>query len=244
MTPLSIAALNAKGSIQAPENYIAILTFLLTKGADPTITSGPEQTTPLHDFIKIINLSFPEGATEKVIDLFLQRGVNVNTPDRVGLTPLHEAARTANLTAATHLIIKGADVKAVSKQNVTPLHLAAAGPLPIINLLINSDADINAKDTMRHSPLDYLKEAIDNASNGSDVSRYLEARCALGSEEMNDENNISEKPTNRHPEAQSPMTRKKLLSKWDRTKRRASTNSIIKAPAKVKGWLKRQSSFS
>jgi len=138
------------------------LDFLLEKGADPRIVCGRDKQTPLHVFIEKIDLNFIEGASEQVIGRFLEYGVDVNTPDARGFTPLHEAARV-DLAAAAYLISKGANVKARTKQGYTPLHLAAAGRPQATKLLIESGADVNALDENGLSPLAYSRQAcIDN----------------------------------------------------------------------------------
>lgn len=100
------------------------LRFLLENGADPQIPCGQDKQTPLHILIEKIDLSFIEGATEKVFSLLLEHGANINALDAYGFTPLHEAAKANDLIAATCLINNGANVKAETNKGSTPLCLA------------------------------------------------------------------------------------------------------------------------
>jgi len=134
------------------------LDFLLENGADPRIVAGRDRRTPLHALLEKIDLDFIEGATEQVLRRFLVYGVDANTPDAYGCTPLHEAARS-DFSAAAYLISKGANVKARTKRGHTPLHLAAAGKPRTTKLLIEAGADVNALDENGLSPLAYSRQA-------------------------------------------------------------------------------------
>lgn len=138
------------------------LDFLLENGADPRITCGDDNSTPLHILIEKIDLGFIEGATEEVIERFLKYGVEVNTPDAWGSTPLHVAASTGDLAAIAYLLSKGADVKARTKLGLTPLHLAAAGKPRATQLLIKAGADVNSVDEKGLTPLAYSRQACIN----------------------------------------------------------------------------------
>lgn len=140
------------------------LNFLLENGADPRIACGRHEENPLHILIEKIDLSFIDGATEHVIERFLKCGVNVNSPDAYGFTPLHKAAKTGDITSAAYLVKNGADIRVKTKQGHTPLHLAAAGNPQTTKFLIGVGADvIYALDEKGRTPLVYSEQAcIDN----------------------------------------------------------------------------------
>ena len=83
-------------------------------------------------------------------------GADVNAKDKLGRTPLHQAARKGRKEITELLIAEGADVNAKHEEGWTPLHLAAVyGNKEIVELLIAKGADVNAKDEDGRTPLDW-----------------------------------------------------------------------------------------
>lgn len=122
-------------------------------------------------------MEFIEGAKEQVIELLLTHGVDINAVDGNGFTPLHEAARSADLTAATYLVKRGAAISPRTKQGQTSLHLAAAGRPKITKLLIDAGADANALNGNGLSPLAYSEQEC--SKNDENEEPYLEAQREL-----------------------------------------------------------------
>ncbi len=60
----------------------------------------------------------------ETIELLIKKGVDVNSKDKSGYTPLHWAARWGYTEVAQALITAGADVKAKDDMLKTPLDLA------------------------------------------------------------------------------------------------------------------------
>ena len=86
----------------------------------------------------------------------LDEGVDVNTEDEFGFTPLHFAAWFGHNEIAELLIENGADVNANALRGLTPLHDAATNiSQEIIELLIENGADVNAKDEEGFTPMDH-----------------------------------------------------------------------------------------
>lgn len=155
------------------------LDFLLENGADPTIVSDDkDKETPLHVLIKKIDLGFIEGATEQVIGRFLKYGIDINTPDAYGFTPLHRAA-ISDLAAVAYLLDKGADIKARTEEGLTPLHLAAAGRPETTKLLIQKGADVNAVDENGLTPLAFSQQACIDNNRWHREEPYREAQSIL-----------------------------------------------------------------
>ena len=96
-----------------------------------------------------------------VMELLLARRANPNAVDHVGRTPLHyatapfEHAQFAPAVVARLLIRQGANVNAAeSWDDQTPLHVAVAKDnAELVELLINNNADTEAKDKHDNTPL-------------------------------------------------------------------------------------------
>jgi ankyrin repeat protein/beta-lactamase regulating signal transducer with metallopeptidase domain len=100
---------------------------------------------------------------------FLEKGMNVDTKDEFGWTPLFWAASNAQQDVVEYLIDKGADISVRVDGSRTLLHQAArSGELNLVKLLISKGLDINAKDRVGETPLHHA------ARNGhKDVAELL-----------------------------------------------------------------------
>jgi ankyrin repeat protein len=86
-------------------------------------------------------------------------GADVNAKNRIGWTPLHNAAFSGHKEIVELLIDAGADVNAKSGDaGVTPLHYAANKE--IAELLIAKGAEVNAKSNGGKTPLDYAEKLV------------------------------------------------------------------------------------
>jgi ankyrin repeat protein len=84
----------------------------------------------------------------------LDQGVNINSPDKNGLTALMFASDAGYGRIVALLLQKGANVNAKSGAGITALELAAAGGRPAAaRLLIEKGADVNAGDATGMTPL-------------------------------------------------------------------------------------------
>ena len=78
----------------------------------------------------------------------------------IGVTPLMAAAITGQSDAATLLLTKGAKPDIQNKEGSTALHMAAFfGYLEIVNAMVASGADVNARNERSETPLDTVKGA-------------------------------------------------------------------------------------
>ena len=113
------------------------LEFLLENGVDPSVFTRPDDMSPLHFFIKETNLIFIEGATEKVLNILIHKGVEVNKADSKRNTPLHVACSLNDVPAVRCLLSHGADRNAINAEGKTPEQLMLLGrdTNTIINLL-------------------------------------------------------------------------------------------------------------
>ncbi|KAF5598211.1 ankyrin repeat [Fusarium pseudocircinatum] len=99
----------------------------------------------------------------------LEKGIDPNTRDFLGYTPLHLACQTGEVSMATLLVRNGADVNARTRNASTPLHYAARdGHLRVVELLITLGAESNVIDAAGMIP------AMWAALEGwEDVLKYL-----------------------------------------------------------------------
>ncbi|MBT4504689.1 MAG: sigma-70 family RNA polymerase sigma factor, partial [Gemmatimonadetes bacterium] len=114
-------------------------------GADRAINPG---TTP-------INWAASTG-DEAVIDLLLERGVDINVREKGGNTPLQSAVAAGRHPTARILLAKGADVDARGSCEHTPLHRAVMrGDEEMVELLLEGGADIEAGDFKGQTAADW-----------------------------------------------------------------------------------------
>lgn len=176
-TILRLASVWERGQL---DEIFAHINFLLENGARPAVMYEPNERTCLHFFVREINIEVFPGATEKVIGLLLKYGININVTDGIGMTPLHYAVGTNNLSATIFLIDNGADIHALTKEGNTPLHIAAAGNPKTTRFLIQAGADTNAKNVEELSPLAYSKQVCNKKYVfPSRQESYLEAQKLL-----------------------------------------------------------------
>jgi ankyrin repeat protein len=114
---------------------------------------------------------------------YLKQGVNTNSRDYWGTTPLHVAG---SQDVAQLLIAKGADVNAKNNSGETPLHSALKNNTKdVAQLLIAKGADINARNNSGETPL-----RLAALYNSKDVAQLLIANGA----DINARNNSGETP--------------------------------------------------
>ncbi|KAL6559644.1 ADP-ribosylation factor GTPase-activating protein agd3 [Orobanche gracilis] len=70
-----------------------------------------------------------------MVELLLQHGVNVNTCDSKGHTPLHHSIMRGRIGIAKLLLIRGANPEAVDKEGKTPLGVLAESSIDDVELL-------------------------------------------------------------------------------------------------------------
>jgi ankyrin repeat protein len=163
---LHTAIVQGEGALMVP--------ILLAAGANPKLIDQTNGESPLHLAVKYRSLA--------AITALLDAGVSPDLPDKIGMTPIMLADRTAVadlllargakldshdakghgalFTAAQRgdaemvvwLLAHGADAHAADHDGVTPLHLTANGR--IVRLLVAAGADPNARDAAGRTPAD------------------------------------------------------------------------------------------
>ena len=127
------------------------LTGCKRKGARPSQTSEGEA---LHSAASNRNRTAD-------VERMLANGVDVDSRDKMGWTPLYHAAGLGHTRTVELLIAYGADVNTEDNKGETPLHVAAQSGFPeIVKLLLDAGANVNAKTKEAMTPLDYVNREI------------------------------------------------------------------------------------
>lgn len=89
-----------------------------------------------------------------LVSILIDRGLDVDSRDDMGSTPLHNAAVAENLETVRLLLDHGADINTKDSMGLTALHKAVAGGrLSSIRLLLDSGAVVEAKDALGRTPM-------------------------------------------------------------------------------------------
>jgi ankyrin len=62
-----------------------------------------------------------------MVSLLLDKGANLESKTRDGLTPLHCAARSGHENVVDMMLQRGAPISAKTKNGLAPLHMASQG---------------------------------------------------------------------------------------------------------------------
>ncbi|MFC1781368.1 ankyrin repeat domain-containing protein [Planctomycetota bacterium] len=112
--------------------------FLINNNADFNVKYGRQNLSLLHGAV--------QSDSVKLVELLIDKGVDVNVKNQAEATPIFNAASTGNLQVVELLVSKGADVNTKNRIGQTPLHLACQrGNKEVVEFLIDKGADVNAK---------------------------------------------------------------------------------------------------
>lgn len=104
-----------------------------------------------------------------VIELLLEKGIDIDIKNRDNKSPLHYAVINGKLDTTKYLLLKGANINLRDNFNRVPLHEAVSYlNLKVVKELIKKGADINSQDKKGRTPL-YI--AVNNRSK--DIVLFL-----------------------------------------------------------------------
>ena len=151
---------------------VGMVQSLLNKGADVNCEQD-DRRTPLH--------LAASGGELKVALVLVEHKANVDSPDKLGKTPLHLLLEADGrndddiLDLARLLLQHTSDVNIRMTNEWTPLHVAAfCGRLEIVKMLLDLDANPNAETEGSETPLGLVSRGRYNSQeNGTSIARLL-----------------------------------------------------------------------
>lgn len=127
---------------------------LVTRGWDPFVRGQDDGESLLHLVVGYQTYRDDPSAGEACLLALIRMGIEIDTPDANGDTPLHYAASSKNVHAVQLLLQLGARVDAVGNHSSTPLDAAVRANLPeTVRLLVNAGADVNHRNESGGTPL-------------------------------------------------------------------------------------------
>jgi ankyrin repeat protein len=142
----------------------------LARGANANCRESVEGQTPLHLCVRphaegqrlpnglIFRKLIPLHTRSSMVQILMESGAEVSSPDNDGVTPLHWVAALGYVDLAMTLIPAGADPCARDSSNYTPLHQAVeTGRVGMVRLLLEHGADVNVRSNFDQSPLGLIE---------------------------------------------------------------------------------------
>ena len=129
----------------------------------------------------------------------IEQGVDINTVDGRGRTPLYWASLMGYTDVAKYLLAKGANIQkgASWKDNEQPLHVAAThGYFELVDLLLKNGADPNAETWSHQTPLqmaamngkkDVVNLLLKNKANVNAKDKFNDTALSLAQERNQNE---------------------------------------------------------
>ena len=118
---------------------------VIDKNKDKLNTENKKGLYPLHYAIN---------NNEKLVELLIQMGADINQVDESGKAPLHHAAERKNEYVVEQLIKKGANIDTKNGDGNTPIHLASyAGDKDTTLVLVEKGANLNLQNKEGNTPL-------------------------------------------------------------------------------------------
>lgn len=122
-----------------------------------------------------------KGDFSSILELLLNRNIDINFIDENGMTPLYIASQYNRVQCATLLLDRGADIAVgIANDAATALHYAATyNSLDVARLLVQYGANVEAQDFTGNTPLHIAVN-----SNSLNVAKFL-LECGTNTETVN-----------------------------------------------------------
>jgi ankyrin repeat protein len=153
-----------------------IISLLIQKGADVN-AKDDYNDTPLNFAIELNDI--------EITEILLDNGAVINPKDVDRNIPLHTAVQNKNnLGMIKFLVRKGADIKAIDKNENSVLHIASFfGNTEAIKYFIYLDLDLNIKDNKGETPLfKALNYSLRDDSKTKNCFDFVEFLITLGAD--------------------------------------------------------------
>ena len=162
-TPLALAVLNdklnvveflaSKGASIKTKNKVGIspIDFAAWKGNLNMVKLLEEKRS---DLSNVLHWAAYGGKLDVVKYLIETKGINLNTRDNNGKTPLHDAAKQGHFSIVRYLTDKGANLNLKENNGNTLMHFAAlSGNLEMIRYLTEKEVDVKVVNNYNTTPL-------------------------------------------------------------------------------------------
>ena len=167
-----------------------IVSALLAKGAAPDVTYTDAEGQ--YNAAPVVVFCAANGDAE-ILTLLFKHGVNVNSTDATGMTPLMCAAFMGHVNATRAILNAGCDIEARDAYGYTALMFACnGGRLDCARMLIENGANVNTMDKELATPLmfaaqngfdDIVRLLLDNGADPNAVC--IHGLTALGFAQQN-----------------------------------------------------------
>lgn len=153
---------NKKGksslTIAVEFNNLETIKFLVKNGADVTL-KDEKGNNLMYYLIKKYSTSKKDLIDEK-INYLIKKGLNPTENQENGKTILHLAVENGSVDLIEKIFSFGVDINAVTKDNLTALHIAAskAKDLTVLNWLIKNGANKNIESSFGETAFDLANE--------------------------------------------------------------------------------------
>lgn len=111
--------------------------------------------TPLPEDVRALHRAAERGRSRELLEV-LARGVNADTPDHDGLTPLWKAVRAAQWTTTTDLIRRSSRLDGVFAGSTILIETVKKGWRDVVPMLLMKGADVSLRDSHGRTPLMHL----------------------------------------------------------------------------------------
>ncbi|XP_062615008.1 uncharacterized protein LOC134276729 isoform X3 [Saccostrea cucullata] len=142
-------------------------------GSNVISNNTPDMTKYILDYCQYENSLIEK--LERIVNILIQSNIDINIPDKDGITPLHTACLGIFSNVIEMLLRNEAQVNLLDKDGRTPLHVVCLnGNSKVLMLLIQNGGNVNIADKTGSTPLhiaaqhhniDILSSLISNGAN-------------------------------------------------------------------------------